>query len=86
MDFDKPITEYIKDWPAKHPPITTRHLASHSSGIRHYKEDPEASEEVKDSKGDSKYPEFYSNVKYATVSEALDVFKDDDLISEPGTT
>ena len=37
LDLDAPITEYVKSWPEKHPPITVRQIASHTSGIRHYK-------------------------------------------------
>ena len=37
LDLDTPITEYVKSWPEKHPPITVRQIASHTSGIRHYK-------------------------------------------------
>ena len=37
LDLDAPISEYVKSWPEKHPPITVRQIASHTSGIRHYK-------------------------------------------------
>ena len=81
--MDKPITEYVKCWPEKHPPITVRQIASHTSGIRHYKENPEFSDDNK-SGHDTKYPEFYSNIAYKTVEDALEVFKTDDLLCEPG--
>ena len=80
--MDKPITEYVKSWPEKHPPITLRQIASHTSGIRHYKEDPDYKKSP--NAGDTKYPEFYSNKPFKTVEEALKVFQEDDLVSEPG--
>ena len=82
LDLDKPITEYVKSWPEKHPPITVRQIASHTSGIRHYKKNPECDEKSDDH--DTKYPEFYSNVAYKNVEDALEVFKTDDLLCEPG--
>ena len=80
LDFDKPIRDYISSWPEEHPKITTKNLASHSSGVRHYKK-----ENDDDSDHDTKYPEFYSQKPYKTVDEALEVFKNDDLLCEPGT-
>lgn len=81
LDLDKPVSEYVKSWPKKHPPISVRQIASHTSGIRHYKENPESNDT---SDHDTKYPEFYSNVPYKEIEDALEVFKDDDLLSEPG--
>ena len=34
---------------------------------------------------DAEYKEFFSNVEYKNVTEALRMFKDDDLLAEPGT-
>ena len=82
MDLDKPISDYVTSWPEKHPRITSKHLASHTSGVRHYKE--ENSKENSSSSYDTKYPEFYSNKAYSTIDKALEVFKDDDLLCEPG--
>ena len=82
LDLDKPITEYVKSWPEKHPPITVRQIASHTSGIRHYKEDPDCTKSP--NAGDAKYPEFYSNKPYKTIEDALEVFKEDELLSDPG--
>ena len=84
LDLDKPISDYVKSWPEKHPPITMRQIASHTSGIRHYKENPNGKDDST-CEHDTKYPEFYSNVAYKTVEEALEVFKDDDLLCEPGS-
>ena len=33
---------------------------------------------------DTKYPEFYSNIAYKNIEDALEVFKTDDLLCEPG--
>ena len=84
LDFDKPVREYVESWPDKHPPITVRQIASHTAGIRHYKEEKKDEKEKADGLGDTKYPEFYSTKAYKTVGEALEVFKDDDLLCEPG--
>ena len=81
LDLDKPVAEYVKSWPNKHPPISVRQIASHTSGIRHYKENPDSDDT---SDHDTKYPEFYSNVPYKEIEDALEVFKNDDLLSEPG--
>ena len=84
--MDKPVSEYVKAWPEKHPVITLRQLASHSSGIRHYKENPDFVKNSETAHGghDTQYPEFYSNKAFKTVEEALEVFKEDDLLSKPG--
>ena len=36
LDLDVPIQRYVPSFPAKPWPITTRQLANHSAGIRHY--------------------------------------------------
>ena len=81
LDLDKPVTEYVKTWPENHPPITIKQIASHTSGIRHYKENPESDDK---SDHDTKYPEFYSDVPYKNLEDAMEVFKNDALLSEPG--
>ena len=81
LDFEKPIRDYITSWPEKHPEITTKHLASHTSGVRHYKKEENSNDE---SDHDTKYPEFYSKTPFKTIDEALEVFKNDDLLCEPG--
>ena len=61
---------------------SVRQIASHTSGIRHYKENPDCKKSP--NAGDAKYPEFYSNKHFKTIDEALKVFQDDDLLFEPG--
>ena len=69
LDLDKDIQSYVPQFPDKGYKITSRHLASSTSGIRHY------------SAGD---PE-YNQVHYSSVIDALSAFKDDPLLFEPGT-
>jgi CubicO group peptidase (beta-lactamase class C family) len=38
LDLDAPIQKYVAGFPVKAHPITTRHLLTHLSGIRHYKQ------------------------------------------------
>ena len=68
LDLDAPVQRYVPGFPQKPWPITTRLLAGHLAGIRHYNG-----------------REFYSAVRYPNVTAALDVFKDDSLIHQPGS-
>ncbi len=38
LDLDAPIQRYVPDFPVKRWPITTRELAGHLAGIRHYRD------------------------------------------------
>ena len=70
IDLEAPIQQYIPDFPKKKEgEITTRHLLSHTSGIAGYVSGKEA-ETQKD---------------YPTLADAMDVFKDRDLLFTPGT-
>jgi serine beta-lactamase-like protein LACTB, mitochondrial len=69
LDLDAPIQKYCPSFPQKQWPITTRQLLGHLAGVRHYKSDAE----------------FLSTRHYNSVSEGLDMFKDDPLLHEPGT-
>jgi serine beta-lactamase-like protein LACTB len=42
LDLDTPIQRYVPTFPEKGTPITARELATHRSGIRHYRDDREA--------------------------------------------
>ena len=70
LDLDTPIQTYIPDYP-KHPKtqITTRHLLSHTSGISGYKNGRESN----------------TILNYSTLNDALNLFKNRDLLFEPGT-
>ncbi|EEC05187.1 conserved hypothetical protein, partial [Ixodes scapularis] len=66
--------------------LTLRHLVSHLGGIRHYKVEKKDEEAAK--KGgisDDASEEFFLNRKFKTMEEALELFKNDALLSEPGT-
>jgi CubicO group peptidase (beta-lactamase class C family) len=67
LDLDEPVQKYVVDFPEKPWPITTRQVAQHTAGIRHYAG-----------------LEFYSNVHYASVRDALNVFMHDTLLFMPG--
>ncbi len=69
LDVDRPVAEYLPDFPAKDHPFTARQLAMHTAGIRHY------------NKADQSLPLKH----YFTVGEALEVFSADPLQFEPGT-
>lgn len=70
IDLDVAIQNYIPDYP-KQPKtqITVRHLLSHTSGIGGYKDGRESN----------------TTVNYPTLYDALSVFKDRELLFEPGT-
>ena len=69
LDLDTPIDRYLPDFPAKPWPITSRQLLGHLAGIRHYRT----------------IAEVYSTRHYAKMTEALRLFTNDALITEPGT-
>lgn len=69
LDMDKDIRTYLPTFPDKNFVITARHLASSTSGIRHYNEsDPE-----------------FNTKHYNTVMASLENFQNDDLLFEPGS-
>jgi CubicO group peptidase (beta-lactamase class C family) len=67
LDLDVPVQNYLPDYPARRWPITTREVAGHIAGIRHYRDE-----------------EFLSADRYDTVTEGLEIFKNDTLLFEPG--
>ena len=72
LDLDAPVQAYLPSFPRKpEGEISTRLLAGHLAGIRHY-EDIEA--------------EYYLTRRYETVFEALEIFPDDPLVATPGTS
>jgi CubicO group peptidase (beta-lactamase class C family) len=69
IDIDKSIRTYLPEFPKKTYPITSRQLASSTSGIRHYTyQDPT-----------------YNTINYPDVLSALEKFQKDPLLFEPGT-
>ena len=69
VDLDAPVQQYLPSFPLKEWPVTPRLLLSHLGGIRHYKG----------------AEDFGSTRHYASVTEALRAFQDDELLHEPGT-
>lgn len=75
LDLDAPVQRYVPNFPSKGVEITSRQLAGHLSGIRHYKRDPDKAKD-----------EFYTGKDYyKSVTEGLKVFQNDPLNFPPGT-
>ena len=70
LDLDAPVQEYCATFGQKRWPVTARLLLSHLGGVRHYADGSN---------------EFRNTTHFTSVGEALDVFKDDPLLHEPGT-
>lgn len=69
LDLDKPIANYLPNYPKQHASrITTRQLLLHSSGIGAYK----SAKETENKK------------EYASLAAAASVFQDRKLVDEPG--
>lgn len=69
IDLDKPIQHYLPDFPIKSEgAFTIRQLLNHSSGLDDYKNKKEMENQT----------------NYASLSDAMKVFEDRDLISVPG--
>lgn len=69
LDLDAPVQQYVTGFPAKKYSFTTRQLATHTAGIRHYgNNDPLACPK-----------------RYANVQEGLSIFSQDSLLFKPGT-
>lgn len=62
--------------------ITTRQLLSHLSGIRHYltKEELEMNSEI----DEMNLKEYFLKDKFESVEKSLEIFQNDELLSEPG--
>lgn len=73
LDLDAPVQRYVPSFPMKQWPVTTRQLAGHLAGIRHYQPD--------DFRGPlNGAPQFES------VTKGLTIFQNDPLLFEPGTS
>jgi CubicO group peptidase (beta-lactamase class C family) len=72
LDLDKPIQKYCPAFPVKPREITARHLLAHLGGVRDY--------------SNQKFlEEYFSTRHYNSITESLDIFKNDPLLQEPGT-
>ncbi len=68
LDIDAPVRNYVGDLARTWPSLTTRQLAAHTSGMPHY-------QDADDNRGGH---------RYASVGEAVGIFKDRPLLSAPG--
>jgi len=69
IDLDEEVQTYVPDFPKKKWPVTVRQLLGHLGGISHYKD----------------YDKECHFKHHMNTEEALSVFKDFDLVAEPGT-
>ena len=69
LELDVSIQKYLPDFPKKEKAITIRQLLHHTSGIKAYQSNKEAS----------------NTKNYPTLTDAMTVFKDRDLNHQPGT-
>ena len=84
IDIDKNVTEYVPDFPkkvldGKEVNITVRQLCCHMSGIRHYNRKGEKDED------EFCLKEYYIKDTFKTTDDSVALFKDDELLSAPGT-
>lgn len=70
LDLDAPIQHYTPSFPVKKYPITTRQLAGHLAGIRDYHE--------------TNLSDLIRTEHYQSATDAIELFKDDTLLFEPG--
>jgi len=68
--LDEGIRRHVPGLPASYEPVQLIHLLTHTSGVRHYEEGS---------------GEISSEVEYASLDEAIGIFKDDPLGFAPGT-
>ncbi len=69
VGLEDDIRDYVPEFPQKKWPITVRQVLTHTSGIRHY------------NRGETSR----KTEHYASVVQAIALFKDDPLLFEPGT-
>ena len=70
LDLDAPVQKYVPTFPGKRHAITTRQVAGHLSGIRHYEDREET--------------EVFNTRHFETVLEGLSLFANDPLLFPPG--
>lgn len=69
LDLDAEVQQYCAAYSEKRWPLTTRQLLGHLGGVRHYKRRGEST----------------STQKFFNLEAALETFRGDDLLHEPGT-
>jgi serine beta-lactamase-like protein LACTB len=70
LDLDSPVQHYLPAYPQKKYSITSRELAGHLAGIRHYTDADTLHNPTR---------------HYQSITEALNIFKNDTLLFRPGT-
>ena len=71
LDLDAPVQQYVPSYTRKRYRITTRQLAGHLSGIRHYEK--------------NKIDDLIRKKHYKSVLDAISIFENDTLLFKPGT-
>ncbi|MBL4870272.1 MAG: beta-lactamase family protein [Robiginitomaculum sp.] len=90
INLDEPIQAYCPAYPPKPWPVTTRQLLSHTAGVRHYADfkSMRAKAKTKDERINVeawiKHAKSGQAKRYTDVIAPLEIFKDDDLMFEPG--
>jgi CubicO group peptidase (beta-lactamase class C family) len=75
LDLDAPVQKYVPAFPVKKYPVTTRQLAGHLAGIRHYHT----------GSAEAHRADLVRTKHYASATEALEIFGRDTLLYPPGT-
>ncbi len=92
LDLDESIRTYCQQFPEKPWPITTRHLLTHTSGIRHYAdyEGALATASTDAERADIERRQYQDALgtytRYTDIVAPLDNFRNDPLMFEPGTS
>lgn len=73
VSLDDHIQRYVTSYPEKRAPITLRQILTHTSGIRHYQS------------GEFGPYGLYEARHFDDIEEAIEHFRDDPLLFEPGT-
>ena len=71
--LDDRIQKYVPSYPEKRAPVTLEQILTHTSGIRHYKD------------GEFGPYGLYEARHFDDINEAIEHFRDDPLLFEPGT-
>ncbi|CAG7819873.1 unnamed protein product [Allacma fusca] len=89
INIDLPVQTYLPNFPQKEVDgmpvvITTRHLLSHLSGIRHYKKKGEKEKEKND-ESEMSLKEYLLKEKFDSIEKSMELFINDELHHIPGT-
>ena len=69
IDLDEDIRKYVPAFPQQDTRILVRHVLSHQSGVRHYRD----------------WGEAVGTTSYSDLEQSLSLFADDELVQTPGT-